>query len=170
MRRSPGSCAPPAPAPIRVSSGLGRTPGLWRQRTGLQKPQISAGTTPAQGPHASSPLRWTTCGCVPVTTHLIVCMLPRPGNRYGPSSCHSHRAVVDERLNSIDEALLQCREPCHVRRHALSRYPQQLAMHELHARTLDNTAIRYQDILGRKTTGLQCIAVYVTWVDAVNDA
>ena len=43
----------------------------------------------------------------------------------------THRAVVDEGLDGAPETLLQVREPRHVRRNALPRYPQQLAVHKL---------------------------------------
>jgi len=48
----------------------------------------------------------------------------------------THRATADEGLNGAHEPPLQVREPRHVRRHALPRYPQQLAVHKLHFRTL----------------------------------
>ena len=46
----------------------------------------------------------------------------------------AHRALVDEGLHGGHEALLQRREPRNVRRHALPRDAQQLAMHKLRHR------------------------------------
>ena len=39
--------------------------------------------------------------------------------RVGQDACAAHRAIVDEGLDGVHEALLQRREPRNVRRHAL---------------------------------------------------
>ncbi len=55
-----------------------------------------------------------------------------------PGHAIAHRATADEGLDGAHEAPLQVGEPRHVRRHALPRYPQQLAVHKLRLRTLSH--------------------------------